>query len=139
MQESTETRFPTATTSPSPLLKGSQLSPQLRLVNPPCLIVYREMRFLLMDAPSELTVPLYIKEMHRHNVTDLVRVCEPTYSRPTVEASGIRMHVRAFIFNPRLGLDLSRWCCAARGYRSPMACLVETHLFLARSRLFRRV
>lgn len=74
------------------------------------------MRFLLMDAPSDSTVHLYVKvfissffylkEMIRNNVTDLVRVCEPTYSRSYVEASGIKVHVRDALIN-FLGLDLS--------------------------------
>lgn len=35
----------------------------------------------------------YIREARAHNVTDMVRVCEPSYSAKDVEAAGIRVHV----------------------------------------------
>lgn len=38
----------------------------------------------------------YIREARAHNVTDIVRVCEPSYSAKEVEAAGIRLHVRRF-------------------------------------------
>lgn len=51
------------------------------------------MKFLIMDAPSEGNLPLYLKELEKNHVTNLVRVCEPTYSKEPVEQQHIKVHV----------------------------------------------
>lgn len=43
---------------------------------------------------QESNLHLYLREAKRHNVTDLVRVCEECYPAKEVEAAGITMHVR---------------------------------------------
>lgn len=67
-----------------------------RLPNPPTFVEWQGMRFLIMDAPSDNNVELYLKEMKRFGVTDLVRVCDPTYAKETVEREGIRVHEMLF-------------------------------------------
>ncbi|RUP50649.1 protein-tyrosine phosphatase-like protein [Jimgerdemannia flammicorona] len=62
------------------------------LINPPTLIDYKGVRFLIVDAPSNNSLPLYIKEFERWNVTDVVRCCEPTYSKDPLEEKGIKVH-----------------------------------------------
>lgn len=63
-----------------------------RLPNPPTLIEHERLRFLIMDAPSQSNLKLYLREMERHGVTDVVRVCDPTYAREMVEGQGISVH-----------------------------------------------
>eukprot|EP00559_Dactyliosolen_fragilissimus_P003799 CAMPEP_0184869174 /NCGR_PEP_ID=MMETSP0580-20130426/33198_1 /TAXON_ID=1118495 /ORGANISM="Dactyliosolen fragilissimus" /LENGTH=304 /DNA_ID=CAMNT_0027370493 /DNA_START=717 /DNA_END=1631 /DNA_ORIENTATION=+ len=50
------------------------------------------MRFLIMDAPRPSNIHLYIRECRRHSVTDVVRVCEPTYPTAGLESAGILVH-----------------------------------------------
>ncbi|KAL7577533.1 hypothetical protein ACA910_015067 [Epithemia clementina (nom. ined.)] len=59
----------------------------------PTLVEKSPMRFLIMDAPRQSNLPYYIREMKKHNVTQVVRVCEPTYM-PGSEFStaGICLH-----------------------------------------------
>lgn len=76
-----------------------------RLANPPAFIEYQELRFLVMDAPSDGTLPLYIKvcdvwrltflhqEFMNCNVTSVVRVCDPTYNKHTLTEANIAVHV----------------------------------------------
>lgn len=68
----------------------------MRLPNPPTLVEWGGMRFLIMDAPSEGNLELYLREMKKHGVSDLVRVCDPTYSKEAVEREGIRVHEMLF-------------------------------------------
>ncbi|KAJ1547537.1 Protein tyrosine phosphatase type IVA 1 [Nowakowskiella sp. JEL0078] len=63
-----------------------------RLPNSPTLIEYRNLRFVVFDAPSERTLELYHTELLRHGVTDVVRVCEPTYDKVVMESRGIKVH-----------------------------------------------
>ncbi|KAJ2611491.1 hypothetical protein H4S08_003136 [Coemansia sp. RSA 1365] len=49
-------------------------------------------RFLIMDCPTNSTIPLYLKEFARLNVTDVVRVCEPTYMKERVESRNVQVH-----------------------------------------------
>ena len=58
----------------------------------PTLIQVKQMTFLIMDAPRQSTIHLYIKEMRKHSVTDVVRVCEPTYQQAELDAAGIGLH-----------------------------------------------
>jgi protein tyrosine phosphatase type 4A len=58
----------------------------------PTLMEVKAMRFLIMDAPRQGNLHLYIKEMRKHAVTDVVRVCEPTYQGAELEAAGISLH-----------------------------------------------
>ncbi|KAI8579254.1 hypothetical protein K450DRAFT_242396 [Umbelopsis ramanniana AG] len=67
-------------------------SVQRSLINPPTYIEYKGARFLIVDAPSNNNLPLYIKEFERWNVTDVVRCCEPTYAKEPLEGKGIKVH-----------------------------------------------
>jgi protein tyrosine phosphatase type IVA len=58
----------------------------------PTLLELPKMKFLIMDAPRQQNLHLYIKEMRKHSVTDLVRVCEPTYSGAELQQAGITLH-----------------------------------------------
>ncbi|KAI8876722.1 phosphatases II [Backusella circina FSU 941] len=62
------------------------------LINPPTFIEYSELRFLIVDAPSSNSLPLYIKEFERWNVTDVVRCCEATYPTEPLTEKAIQVH-----------------------------------------------
>jgi hypothetical protein len=63
----------------------------------PTLITSAPMRFLIMDAPRQSNLHLYIKEMKRHHVTDVVRVCECTYQGdPDLANAGIQLNEMAY-------------------------------------------
>lgn len=58
----------------------------------PTLIEVKPMRFMIMDAPRQGNLHLYIKEMRKQSVTDVVRVCEPTYTGAELQTAGIGLH-----------------------------------------------
>ncbi|KAJ0406652.1 hypothetical protein P43SY_009763 [Pythium insidiosum] len=64
--------------------------------NKPTLVQWEHLAFVIMDAPNDSNLHLYLKELKKHNVTDLVRACEVTYNRSAVEAAGIRVHELEF-------------------------------------------
>ncbi|KAI9008002.1 protein-tyrosine phosphatase-like protein [Gaertneriomyces semiglobifer] len=68
-----------------------------RLPNPPSLIEYKNLRFLIFDAPSDRTVDLYANELKKHGVKEVVRVCEPTYDKKNLVAQGIEVHDWPFV------------------------------------------
>ena len=58
----------------------------------PTLVEVKNMRFLIMDAPRQQNLHLYIKKIRKHHVTDVVRVCEPTYQSDELTSAGIPLH-----------------------------------------------
>lgn len=58
----------------------------------PTLIEVSPMRFLIMDAPRQANLHLYIREMRKHHVVHVVRVCEPTYVGGELQSAGIDLH-----------------------------------------------
>jgi protein tyrosine phosphatase type 4A len=63
------------------------------LINPPSLVTYGALRFLIVDSPSDLNIEAYVKEFKTNNVTDVVRACEPSYRVDRLEKAGIHVHV----------------------------------------------
>ncbi|KAG0252851.1 Protein tyrosine phosphatase type IVA 1 [Actinomortierella ambigua] len=63
-----------------------------RLLNPPTIVEHNQMRFVITDAPSDINLPLYIAEFQHNGVTDVVRVCEPTYDTMPLQRVGIKVH-----------------------------------------------
>lgn len=64
------------------------------IVNKPTLIEYENLKFLIMDAPKPSNLHVYIKECKKNNVSHIVRISEPSYSKEEVESAGIQLHVR---------------------------------------------
>ena len=58
-----------------------------------------------MDAPKDANLHLYLKECKKNNVTQIVRISEPSYSKDEVEKSGIGLNVS--ISHLSLSLPLS--------------------------------
>lgn len=76
---------------PKPLNFGQHIGSK------PTLITQPPMRFLIMDAPRQSNLHLYIRECSRHGVTDIVRVCEPTYAGDKdLKNAGIELHEMAY-------------------------------------------
>jgi len=63
----------------------------VRFQNPPSLIVKDNCKFLIMDAPTDHNLKLYIELLKEHEVQTLVRTCEPTYSSNELEKTGIKV------------------------------------------------
>lgn len=57
----------------------------------PAEIVFKNMRFLITDRPTDSNMDRYIEELRRHNAKDVVRVCEPTYKIEQLRQEGIRV------------------------------------------------
>lgn len=66
------------------------------LSSQPTLIATPRLRFLIMDAPRQANLHLYIKECRRNRITDIVRVCEPTYLAGELTSAGIAVHEMAY-------------------------------------------
>jgi len=64
----------------------------MNLANPPSFVESGSQRFLIFDAPNETNLPIYLSEFTKHNVTAVVRVCDPTYSTTTLEAQNIKVY-----------------------------------------------
>lgn len=67
-----------------------------RMINQPTLVEHKNLKFLIADAPSDSNLPLFMKEFERHNVSDVVRVCDPTYSKEPLITKGIKVHDWSF-------------------------------------------
>jgi len=57
------------------------------------LIEVKSLRFLIMDAPKDTNLHMYLKECKKNNVTHIVRISEPSYSKDEVEKAGICLNV----------------------------------------------
>jgi protein tyrosine phosphatase type 4A len=55
-------------------------------------ISYRGLRFIIMDRPSDASMPQLIEQFKRANVKDVIRVCEPSYRTDLLAAAGIAVH-----------------------------------------------
>jgi len=72
---------------------NSQPTSSIMIGPRPTVINVEPMKFLIMDAPRQQNLGLYIKEMKKHGVTDMVRVCEPTtYTSGELVNAGIYLH-----------------------------------------------
>jgi protein tyrosine phosphatase type 4A len=81
------------------------------LVSKPSVIQYKHLKFLIMDAPKETNLHLYLKECKKHNVAHIARISEPSYSKKDVEKAGISLHEFYFDDGASPPEDiLNRWC-----------------------------
>uniref|UniRef100_A0A6S8K9F4 protein-tyrosine-phosphatase n=1 Tax=Amphora coffeiformis TaxID=265554 RepID=A0A6S8K9F4_9STRA len=84
----------TATTAATAAANGSVVvsAGAAAIGTKPTLIEKPPMRFLIMDAPRHGNLHLYIREMRKHHVVHVVRVCEPTYGGGELQNAGICLH-----------------------------------------------
>ena len=50
------------------------------------------LQFLILDCPTESTLDFYLQEFQKHNVTHVIRCCQPTYSISKLNEQGIQVH-----------------------------------------------
>lgn len=54
-------------------------------------IIFKNMRFLITERPSDLSMGNYLEELKKYHVSVVVRVCEPTYSPTKLITNGINV------------------------------------------------
>jgi protein tyrosine phosphatase type 4A len=64
--------------------------------NPPSLVESNQHRFLIFDAPTDETLPMYLSEWKKFNVHNVVRACDPTYDTEPLRSNGISVHDMPF-------------------------------------------
>lgn len=61
------------------------------LPNPPSVVEYKNWKFLIFDAPTDANLESYIREFKKHNVTNVVRACDPSYGTELLLKEGIQV------------------------------------------------
>lgn len=75
-------------TSKNPVVKPTNNITNSYYKPAPAEVVYKNMRFLITDRPSDVTIYQFIDELKKHRCHDVVRVCEPTYkTEPLINES----------------------------------------------------
>lgn len=64
--------------------------------NPPSFLQRNRLKFLILDAPNDKNIVLYLNEFQRYKVTDLVRTCSLTYTESILLKHGIQIHALMF-------------------------------------------
>lgn len=67
--------------------------PFARIMTP---VEWKNLHFIIMDCPTSNTLPFYAQQLSELGVSDVVRVCEPTYDKEYLGARGITVHDWAF-------------------------------------------
>lgn len=55
----------------------------------PSLVEHKKMRFLIINKPSQATMPQFIKELKKHSARMVVRCCDPSYDVGPLRKEGI--------------------------------------------------
>lgn len=55
-------------------------------------VSHKDMKFLIMDRPSDATIPQLIEQFKKCHVKDVIRVCEPSYRTDLLNQAGITVH-----------------------------------------------
>jgi len=71
---------------------GGNKMPSVQLSRIFSYVTFRNMRFLILDCPSNENLPIYLEEFVAHNITDVVRVCEPSYDIESLKQHNINVH-----------------------------------------------
>ena len=64
------------------------------VMNNPSIVEVGSWTFIIMDAPNDANLHLYLKICQEKKVTDIVRCCEKTYNTDPCTQAGIDVHVR---------------------------------------------
>jgi hypothetical protein len=62
--------------------------------NTPTLIEFKDLRFLIMDTPSDSSVPAFVQELQKYSADVVVRACDPTYGIELLKKAKIQVVVR---------------------------------------------
>jgi protein tyrosine phosphatase type 4A len=65
----------------------------MSLASDPSLIEYKNLKFLITEAPKENNLPVFLKLFKKFNVTQLVKISETRYNQEMFEEAGIKFHV----------------------------------------------
>jgi len=71
-------------------------SKKSKLPLPISLIEYKDYGLLVFDAPTDENLAQYISVLTSHNVRNVVRACDPTYSTEPLRTSNIAVHEMPF-------------------------------------------
>ncbi|PRP76663.1 protein tyrosine phosphatase type IVA 3-like [Planoprotostelium fungivorum] len=61
------------------------------ILNSPSLIEYKGVKFLIFDAPTDVTLDNYIKVFKKNNLKYIVRACDPSYSTDKLTQENIEV------------------------------------------------
>lgn len=56
----------------------------------PTIITYKKQKYIISTTPSNDTISDYVSFLTSHNVSLLIRTCEPTYDITPIKAAGIK-------------------------------------------------
>lgn len=98
------------------------------MMNPPSLVEYKNLRFLITDTPNDNNILSYLHEMQKHQTTDVVRACKGSYSIEPLTAAGIEVHELAYADGDPPPADIiTKWLALVKeridGTTSPEQCI----------------
>ena len=68
------------------------------LITPVSVVESVGCKFVILDAPNDSNVHIYLEALKKENVGHVVRVCDPSYDTASLLENNIAVHVSVIIF-----------------------------------------